>query len=30
MPNRNGYERGYIIGTIISVVLWFTVGKKMV
>jgi len=30
IPNRNGYEIGYIIGTIVSVILWFTVGKKMI
>ena len=25
---NKGLEMGYIIGTIISVILWFTVGKK--
>ena len=30
MPTPAGYERGYIVGTVVSMILWFTVGKKMV
>jgi hypothetical protein len=25
----NGLGQGYVIGTIVSLILWFTVGKKM-
>ena len=30
MPSKTGLERGYLGGTLLSVVLWFAVGKKMV
>ena len=26
---RNGFSDGYVMGTIINLVLWFTVGRKM-
>ena len=29
MDNKNGFTTGYIVGTVISFVLWFTMGKKM-
>ena len=28
MDKKNGFTNGYIVGMILSVVLWFTVGKK--
>jgi hypothetical protein len=27
---QGGLEKGYIIGTVVSMILWFTVGKKYV
>jgi len=30
MPSIVGYERGYIGGTALSMILWFSVGRKMV
>ena len=30
MPSITGLERGYLGGTALSLVLWFSVGKKMV
>ncbi len=26
---KNGFSNGYVVGTIINLVLWFTVGRKM-
>ena len=26
---KNGFSNGYVVGTILSLVLWFTVGRKM-
>ena len=26
---KNGFSNGYVIGTIINLVLWFTAGRKM-
>ena len=26
---KNGFSNGYVAGVVISLVLWFTVGKKM-
>jgi len=26
---KNGFSNGYVIGAVISLVLWFTAGKKM-
>tara|TARA_B100000780_G_scaffold273028_1_gene236040 strand:+ start:119 stop:301 length:183 start_codon:yes stop_codon:yes gene_type:complete len=28
MDKQNGFTNGYIVGMVISLVLWFTVGKK--
>ena len=28
MDKKNGFTNGYIVGMILSVVLWFSVGKK--
>jgi len=28
LGNESGLGKGYIVGTIMSVLLWFTVGKK--
>jgi len=28
MDNKNGFTKGYISGTVISLALWFQVGKK--
>ena len=28
LDNKNGFSNGYVVGTIISLVLWFTVGRK--
>lgn len=30
MPSVSGLERGYLGGTALSLLLWFSVGKKMV
>jgi hypothetical protein len=30
IPSKDGLEKGYLGGTLLSVVLWFMVGKKMV
>ncbi len=30
LPTKEGLERGYLGGTLLSVLLWFAVGKKMV
>ena len=30
IPSKDGLEKGYLGGTLLSVVLWFAVGKKMV
>ena len=27
---KNGFSNGYVVGTVLSLVLWFTVGRKMV
>jgi hypothetical protein len=26
---KNGFSNGYVAGTVLSLVLWFTVGRKM-
>jgi len=26
---KNGFSNGYVAGTILSLILWFTVGRKM-
>ena len=26
---KNGFSNGYVVGAVISLVLWFTAGKKM-
>jgi len=26
---KNGFSDGYVVGTVLSLVLWFTVGRKM-
>ena len=26
---KNGFSNGYVIGTVLSLVLWFSVGRKM-
>ena len=28
LDNKNGFSNGYVAGTVISLVLWFTVGRK--
>jgi len=28
MDKKNGFTNGYIVGIVISLVLWFTMGKK--
>ena len=28
MDKKNGFTNGYIVGMVISLVLWFTMGKK--
>jgi hypothetical protein len=28
MDNKNGFSYGYVVGNIISIILWFTVGKQ--
>ena len=29
LDNKNGFSNGYVVGVILSLVLWFTVGRKM-
>ena len=29
LDKNNGFSNGYVIGTVLSLVLWFTVGRKM-
>ena len=26
---KNGFSNGYVVGTILSLVLWFSIGRKM-
>ena len=26
---KNGFSNGYVVGTVLSLVLWFTAGRKM-
>ncbi len=28
LDKRNGFSNGYVVGTIVNLVLWFTVGHK--
>lgn len=30
VPTAAGYERGYILGTVVSMILWFAVGRSMI
>ena len=29
LDKKNGFSNGYIAGTVLSLILWFTVGRKM-
>ena len=29
LDKKNGFSNGYVVGVILSLVLWFTVGRKM-
>ena len=29
LDKKNGFSNGYVAGTVLSLILWFTVGRKM-
>lgn len=29
LDKKNGFSNGYVVGTVVSLVLWFTAGRKL-